>query len=143
MRKMWSILVGLCGAGVALMATPLQAAVLVYQCQIDTRSGKGWIPEVVIVAHDPAAKTVLVSDPIIFEFNDRKPLEAKVTVQNDRRLSFTWRFERFRAPTGQFVSSFVYRGTYVKARNRMVVSAKPLGYVDNLRGEGPCQVSQG
>lgn len=114
----------------------------IYQCGIREQGNSNWIPTQVFIAHDEASGRVVVNDPIINYANDQQPLEGKVAVQNNKRTTFAWTIKDFTSSSGQFVPGFEYRATFYKADSSMVVTATPLGYANDFRGKGRCQVGQ-
>lgn len=139
MRMTWAAVLTALGLGCASVS---HAAVTLYECQIEAPGAMGWVPELVIIAHNTEADTVTVSDPIGFAFNDREPIAGSVLTNNDKRISFRWQVEDISAGAGTFVQRMVYRATYLRANNRMVVTGRPLPYENNFRGQGGCRVTQ-
>lgn len=112
-----------------------------YVCEIQPRGGSSWIPEIVTVDVDRNSGRVLVNDPIINHFVKR-PLEAKISVENTRRITFAWDLEDVSNSRNQFVPIFIFRLTVAKATNAASITAKPTGYVNNFQGFGKCEVKK-
>ena len=124
-----------------LMMANAASALTVYQCQIKERGKSGWVPKLVVLAHDLKTGDVQVSDPIILHFNDQQPLPATIALENNKRISFKWTLKGVRNRSGQYAPQFSFRGTYLKAKKEMVVTAKPLGYANTFTRQGPCTVA--
>lgn len=80
---------------------------------------------------------MVVSDPVILHFNDRKPLAGRVAVDNKARITFAWDVVA-KDRSGQR-TTMKYRATYLKASGKLSISAKPLGYENNFVGGGRCE----
>lgn len=123
----------------AVFATAAQA--VTYECEI-TRKNHGYVPEILFIVHKGSAKSATVLDPIIDYFNDGKPVSGTVSANNDKRLTVKWKLKDLTTPGGQFVAGFNYTATYLKKTGKLSVSAKPLGYLDNMRGFGTCKLKK-
>lgn len=110
-----------------------------YSCKI--LKNTGWIAPEIHIVYDEATGAVVVHDGIIYSFNNEEPLPGKVLSENKKRITFGWVIEDSRNRHGQYVSNFKYRASYLKAKKQLVVTAKPLGYANNFRGDGPCVLS--
>lgn len=129
-------------AALAALAVLPQAAIakgISYECQIpQTRGQLGWIPEVLFIARLDGAKSVTVSDPLVLHYNG-EPVAGKVAVDNSRRVTFAWDLDfQNRGQSG----TMSYRATYVKGNKVLTISARPLGYSNNINGKGTCVLKQ-
>ena len=125
-----------------LSAVPSWTKVAIYDCQIKERGQSGWIPKVVVIAHDQKSGEILVSDPIIFHFNDKQPVAAKIAVENAKRTTFSWSLKGVKNRAGQYAPHFSFRATYLKAKNSMLLTSSPSGFSNSFSGTGPCRVIQ-
>ncbi len=125
-------------AAFGILAQPVLADGQIYECKVaNTRSQGNWLPEVLFIGHDRAAKKVIVSDPIILYFNDSQPVEGKVNTDNKKRITFTW---RLRADANGQSANMAYRATYMKATGRLNISGSPLGFENRYTSSGKCEV---
>lgn len=113
------------------------AAQFGYECTIKESGTSGYIPEVVFIGVNESTKAVVVSDPVILYYNDRKPLAGRIKTDNAKRTTFAWELD-FKNRANQ-TGTIQYRATYLKASGQMTMSALPLGYADTLRGKGKCE----
>ncbi len=125
-------------ASIGLFAQPAFAGGKVYECKIgNTRSQGNWLPKVLFIGHNHTEKKVIVSDPIILHFNDRQPIEGRVSTDNSKRITFTWNLQtKVRSQTAKIA----YRATYMKATGRLNISGSPLGYSNRYTSSGTCDV---
>lgn len=131
-------------AGSAVLSVSLASAALsrtIYECQIEDRgTNQGWLPNIVVVAYEPGAETVTVSDPYI-EFASGGPIEVKPTTDNDAQLSLKWKITLPAA--NQDDLNLTYSFTILKADNRAKISALPHGYDNTFTSKGTCKVKKG
>ena len=59
-----------------------------YSCDIKEFGNSGWIPPKIVIIHDETSGQVMVHDGIIYGFNDKKPLPARVDVNNAKRTTY-------------------------------------------------------
>ncbi|SMX27973.1 hypothetical protein TRP8649_02085 [Pelagimonas phthalicica] len=136
---MKKIISGILLASLGLLSTPVMAKGTAYECKVkDVRSQGYWLPEVLFIGHDPDEDVVVVSDPIILHYNDSQPVGGKLSVDNDKRTTFTWRL-KVKTSSGQF-ARVSYRATYYKKDGTLSISAKPLNYTNRFNGRGTCEV---
>lgn len=124
------------------LSPSLASAATHYSCKVEENGNSHWIPTAVDIVHDENTGAVEVHDSIIYSFNNGKPLPARVSVNNGKRITFIWVIEDFTNSHGQYLPKFEFRASYLRPRNVLSMSAKPLGYSSNYRGEGPCVVKQ-
>jgi hypothetical protein len=130
-------------AFVMLCLSPsLASAATHYSCKVKENGNSSWIPPSVDIVHDETTGAVEVHDGIIYSFNNDRPLPGRVAANNGKRITFVWVIEDSTNSHGQFSPKFEFRASYLKPRNVLVMSAKPHGYTNNYRGEGPCAVKQ-
>ncbi len=123
----------------ALTVTPVFAAPTVYNCALDVANTQQWVASQIVIAHDAATGTVLVNDGIIDHFFG-KPVEGKVSVDNAKRITFTWDLPQIKNKAQQVAPRFAYRATYIKATGAVSVIAKPLNYSNDFSARGSCTV---
>ena len=127
-------------AGILLPASAF--ATDVYVCSVKEKGNSGWIPEIVVIAHDVGSKEATVADPIIRYYLEEDSLVAKVVADNAKRTTFVWELRDFSNSTKQFVSEFEYRATIVKRTNKITLKSEPYGYDNNFYGFGKCEMKQ-
>lgn len=125
-----------------LAATSAMAETNIYKCTI-LKSDSTWIPETLQLSHDVETGEIMVIDPIIHHFNDKKPLSAAVSVDNAKRTSYAWTLKGVKNSSGQYAPSFVFRATIMKAYGRLRMTSQPQRYVDTFTGSGRCIKSVG
>lgn len=133
------ILGAVCGL-VVFAATSAQA-VTVYECNLKSKSGT-WISPQIVIGHDRAKGKAFVHDPVIYYFNDKKPIDAKIEVENSKRIDFSWTVKGTKASDGQLALRMEYKGIYLKKPKKFVLTASPAGYGNSFRGEGKCKITE-
>lgn len=123
---------------VFMLATPAIAQTT-YTCALKEAGTSNWIPEILFVGHDPATNKVVISDPIVHQFNNRQPIDGRVDTNNAKRVTFVWEV-KMKDSRGQS-ARMQYRATWVKAAKRMNVVATPFGYANGFQGYGSCKVA--
>lgn len=124
-----------------LQAQAAAAATSVYDCEVKPNGNDAWIPAAVHIEHDENSGDVLVADPIIYHFNERRPVPAKVATNNSKRTTFVWKIKGVKNKTGQRTPAFHFRATYYKQKGTFVVTSRADGYTDKFRGSGRCKVT--
>ncbi|MFZ7093414.1 hypothetical protein [Primorskyibacter sp. 2E233] len=109
-----------------------------YECKIDASAGQGWLPEVLFIGHDQVDDSVVVSDPIILHYNDRKPINGRVKTDNNKRTTFAWTVKI--KDRSNHRATINYTATYLKATGVLSMSGLPLGYTNIFTGKGKCEV---
>ena len=110
-----------------------------YICEI-TRVEKGaWIPRSLAISRDEKTGRVLVNDDLIIRFKS-KPIEGALSVENDKRITFTWILPSIKNAGGQSTLRFNFRASYLKRTGKVVVTSQPAGYSNNFTGRGQCKV---
>lgn len=134
-------ILGVCALSVAaLLSVAATAAPQVMQCVLDNGQSKGWIADQIFVEYDAATGAARVVDGLVLNFNKRLPATAKITENTDRKMVVTWSLN---TRVGSQTAKMGYRAALLKPANRMLVTAKPHGYADNLTARGRCQNVQG
>jgi hypothetical protein len=87
----------------------------------------------------PGAKEAMVNDPIISHFL-QKPVKATVKADNAARITFTWELPFIRNREAQTTARFLYRASYFKKTGKVIISANPVGYVNNFNAYGTCKL---
>ena len=118
-------------------ALPALAKPVTYQCRLEVSRANAWVPDQVVILHEPGAGTALVNDPIIRHFVKR-PVEARVVVENDKRITFQWTLKMVTDAAGQVAPQFIYRATVRKADTSIRISATPAGYPNSYEAGGSC-----
>ncbi|WP_425101291.1 hypothetical protein [Tropicibacter sp. S64] len=126
-----------CAATALFLANPGFASQFGYECQVREISGGSYIPEVLFIGVDDQTKAVVVSDPVILYYNDRKPIAGRIKTDNAKRTTFAWDI-RIKNDFNQ-IATIQYRATYMKANGELNLSALPVGYADTFRGKGKCE----
>lgn len=124
-------------ATLATAALPALARPVTYQCRLEVAQADGWVPDQVVILHEPGAKTALVNDPLIRHFL-KEPVEAKVTTDNDKRITFEWKLKMIKNRAGQVAPQFIYRATVQKADRSIRIKAIPAGYPNFFEAGGTC-----
>lgn len=121
----------------AAAALPALARPVTYECRLDVSRADNWVPEQVVIQHEPGSDTALVNDPLIHHFM-KKPVEAKVTTDNDKRITFEWKLKMIKNKAGQVAPQFIYRATLQKADKSIRIKAIPAGYPNFFESGGTC-----
>jgi ABC-type glycerol-3-phosphate transport system substrate-binding protein len=123
----------------AIVCAPCLAGAKTLDCAIQAnRDSQGWIGKRTIVEWDEAAGTAEVMDDIIYAFNEKKPMQATVRVVSPAQTVFSWSLMTTDS-TGQNARQ-IYRATFFPANQKMVVSSKPGGYIQDYVARGTCVV---
>ena len=130
-------------AALSLVASPVLSATHTYTCQVKSRDGLGWVPKTLQITHDTVSGHAEVMDPVIQNFNDGAPLNAQVAIDNDARTTFAWSLRGAKDRRNQQVANFSYCATFYEKNNKVLVTAKPLRFTNNLSGRGVCKKSVG
>ncbi len=123
----------------ALFLSSVPALSLTLECKITKSSaGGGYITDIYYFDYDEANGKALVSDALIYHFNDEQPLVAKVSEDTARKLVFSWNVQMTNS-TGQ-MTKMQFRASYFKAEKTVTVRAVPGGgYSNNFEGRGKCK----
>lgn len=123
---------------IATVATTATAKTMTYECRIDDVRSQGyWLPDFLFIGHDMERDVVVVSDPLVLNYNG-KPVAGTVRVDNNKRITFVWKL-LVKSPGGQR-ARIAYRATYIKSDGSMSISAVPLGFQDRFTALGRCEV---
>ncbi len=128
-------------AAAAVFLSSAAAGAVTYVCKIKPDAKGAWIPQTLIIDHDEKTGKVLVYDEIIKTFFD-KPLPAKVSLDNRKRITFAWTLPEFKVPNGPTVLRFEFRATFLKKSRKVVMHSHPAGYGDEFTGRGKCRIRQ-
>ena len=79
-----------------------------------------------------------MSDPIVLYFNDRIPVEGRVSVETPQRITFSWDYHA-KDSRGQR-AKMLYRATWMKSTRKITVHASPAGYPKRFTGAGTCEL---
>lgn len=130
----------------ALTLAPLaaQAAVTIYDCRFSTGTARdgNWIPAVLLLRHDTATGKIVVFDPIIKLFVGT-PIEARMTEETPRRVTFSWVVDARNLPREHQAARMNYRLNYYRNGQPARMSATPSGYDNDWTGEGTCTLRKG
>lgn len=98
------------------------------------------IPPVITVETDGHKVTVM--DRVIEDIHG-KPIVADIAVDNDRRVTYSWKIKGLKGRESHFGSSVTpqirYRLTRQKTSNAASISVKVIGYVNTDRSSGKCR----
>lgn len=127
-------------AALALCAVPAiaQARPVTYVCTLSVAAADNWVPEQVVIRHEPGETVALVNDPLISHFA-KKPLPAEVVVDNASRITFRWVLKMITNTSGQTAPDFIYRATVQKSGLGIRITAKPAGYGNFFEAGGTCR----
>ncbi len=116
-------------------------AATAYTCKITKKSDHSMVPEVLFIGHPDGAKTAQVSDPVVYHFNDNKPVAAKVTRLNDAKATFKW---RVKGPTTTSLKPVTIRYTADVDRKTgaIYVAARVTEFRGQLSGRGTCEIKK-
>jgi hypothetical protein len=129
-----------CLSSFAVLAlTSVAASALTLECKVKKSSaGGGYLTEVYYFDYDGQGDKALVSDALIYYYNDEQPLTAKVSEDTARKLVFSWNVQMTNQ-TGQ-MTKMQFRGSYFKAEKTFTVRAVPGGgYTNNFESRGTCK----
>ena len=82
---------------------------------------------------------VLVRDPVLEQYK-AKATGGRVVSDTPKRISFRWEAKGLRNHSNQRTVSMQYYMSYFKADGAVMLTAKPLGYGNNFRGDGVCKI---
>lgn len=116
---------------------PLAAAQYALQCRIEAEGRHGWVPDFLFIGVDPEQDRVVISDPIVLQFNNDRPVEGSIAVDNPVRITFRWSLA-VRDGAGNRTPAMIYRATLFKDDLSMRISAQPAGYQEIFTGKGLC-----
>lgn len=125
-------------AASALFLSALPALSLTLECKIpSSNAGGGWITELYILQVDEGSSEAIVSDGLIYYYNDEQPLAAKVTENSAKKLVVSWNLGL--STQGQ-TTKMQFRATYFKANKSITIRAVPGGgYANDFEGRGTCK----
>ena len=126
-----------------LMSGQAFAQMRTLECNVDDRRRTAWIPDRLVIQHNIETADVLISGPIIFAFNDRRPIPGRVATDNKKRTTYTWTLKGVRNSQGQYAPNFTFRGTYLKTSKKFTITSRPGGYEDVFKGKGRCALRKG
>lgn len=132
-------------AAVLAMSTlvPLSAQATVYVCELAETGANdgGWIPPETVVEFDPNSDKAMVFDGLIKEIYG-KPIEAKISVNNNKRYTFSWNVRNVPITTTEhkqmLVKNMVYRLTVTKGTLQATETMKPIRFTNTFRAKGKC-----
>ena len=130
---------GAIAAGLMLLPG-IASALTTNTCSLNVAASQNWVPELVVVTHDEAKGKIIVADPVIMYFNDRQPVEGRIAVNNNKRITFNWELKASDA-SGQR-ATMDYRMTYLRGNNTVSIQAQPLGYESGYQATGICEVKR-
>ncbi|MCK0150894.1 hypothetical protein MWU54_12715 [Marivita sp. S6314] len=138
---MWYGLRRLAGVlGVGMMVAGSAAAQVTYTCELTSPQRKAWIPDILFIGHDAEKGRVVISDPIVLHFNDRRPIEGRVSIDNAKRITFAWNYTATDSKGKR--AKMLFRATWLKADQEMRITAMPAGYHTGFNGVGTCDRQQ-
>ncbi len=122
----------------ALLAIPTISQALTLDCKVTpTNATGGYVTERYIFEVEEGASEAIVSDGLIFYFNNDQPLTAKVSESTAKKLVFSWTVQMTNS-SGQ-MTKMQFRAAYFKAEGSLTVRAVPgAGYDNQFEGRGRC-----
>jgi len=123
------------------LGSAASAATTIYECSVSTGKAAtyGWIKGPVLIAREDGAAEAKVSDPVTLGVNG-KPAVAALKSENSAKVTFGWSLKT-KSSSGQN-ATMNYRASIIASGNKFVITATPLGYANNFRGDGTCKVSR-
>jgi len=112
-----------------------------WKCDLNTSGKYNWVPRQITFSDELVANKVVTLDNVTYSLGDKKPVLAKVLVNNDKRLSFKWRTGRARGQDNTGGSSdavFDMRATFLRPKKKVVMFVNPRGYNNDESTRGPC-----
>lgn len=101
----------------------------------ETHSSGGWIPLEAKISYDAEAMTSEVS----FKNGKGTVVETgKIETLNAKRVTFLFKIKGLESDTNQYLSTMIYRATYVFKNDLFRVDATPMGYSNSFRARGKC-----
>lgn len=123
-----------------LLATPAMA-IVTYECTFDgLNRNQGFISQTVVVAHEPGSDTAKVNDGVIMSVVG-KPINGKVTADNDKRLSVNWKVD-LKTTMNEHIRA-TYRLTILRSDLAANISVQPGAYDNNFAAQGLCRKING
>ncbi|KUF09024.1 hypothetical protein [Pseudoponticoccus marisrubri] len=129
----------LIGAAAALAAPPAAATIMTYECHVRHTDAREVIQPLIFIAHDDDDDRVVVSDAAILGFNAGQPVEGRLVVENDARVTVAWEVDM---RIGSRTVTMRYRATVVKGSHAFNVVAQPKGYSNIFSRGGRCVVKK-
>ncbi len=126
--------------GAALLTMAFSpAAAEVYECRMQRGASGGWVSPLIFVGVDSNAQDAVVMDVFTRDVSkDWYP--AKLSVDNKKRYTVTWKTGRQKDPAGQIIPSLHMRMTIIKAGLEARVSSQPAGYENFWNTKGKCKL---
>ncbi len=123
-----------------LFAGPV-AAGDVFECKFPgVGNNMGYLPLMVIVAHDAGSDTATVVDPII-QAEKGGPIEVKIASDNDAKLSVSWSI-MLQSLANDYIK-MAYRVSIQKGSLAASLSGRPQGFSNNFTAQGTCKRVKG
>lgn len=131
------------GLAAALVSVAgVASAEQVLECDFEQKSANGnWLAPKVIVVHEKGMDDAFVLDGLIQAFHDT-PLAAKVAVDNEKRITFSWTLKATKSGSNQY-ANMGYRLTLIKGSKKASLTGEPFGYANTFRAAGSCKEIQG
>lgn len=127
---------GMGAAGAAQAKTTLDAL----ECRLSpSNAQKGWIAREYLVARKGGG--IVVADGITLALNKGKPAEVEIVEDTEKRLTIRWRLATSDS-SGQG-AIMDYRLTYLPPMGKVIVGARPGGYMDKFEARGTCKPLKG
>lgn len=122
---------------IATLAT--SASAKTYVCQVKPDGANTWDEGVFAFHHDEKTGEVLVSSGIILGIEGH-PVPAKVTYENDKRITAKWEMRYINRDEGLSLPRILYRATLYKRTLKIIISSTAAGYDVDFGGRGKCVV---
>lgn len=134
----FSLLLGLTiGAICTSLAAPGFAQTL--RCKIEpTRQTGGIIPLSTQITYDTDTSEATVA---FLENGKLRTVDGRIETLNKKRITFVFENKGLSNSTNQYVTSMMYRATFMFGSYAFRVNAIPLGYANQFKGKGACAES--
>lgn len=129
----------LAATALAFGATSATADPVLYECDVkDKRHGLTWVADkIAIVANDDGS--VVVIDPVILQYNDNKPMQARVSTRTTSKLKLRWKIANAR-DSKNVLARFNYSAILNLKTLKIVVYADPVSFPQRFSGRGTCKI---
>ncbi|SMO37976.1 hypothetical protein [Paracoccus laeviglucosivorans] len=124
---------------------PSDGAPRVMMCELLDQSGTGWVPDFLMMTRQvsgPHAGRIEVFDPILQNLV-RRPIQAVVTADGRRSITYGWALAGVRNQSGQYAERLDYRLSVRKSDGTAQMTVIAAGYENTMRGEGRCMTPEG
>lgn len=134
----FSLILGLTvGAMCTSLAAPGLAQTL--RCKIEpTRQTGEYIPLSTQITYDTGKNEATVA---FLDNGKLRTIDGRIETVNKKRITFVFENKGLSNSTNQYVTSMMYRATFMFGSHAFRVNATPLGYSNLFKGKGACAES--